>query len=74
MFTVQIGTDILNSGLNRFPGKYKYAHIHDPNGGEPPSAEKNYRRIKSAWQAEQEWQRAIQQALEGAMGDYFNKR
>ena len=74
MFTIQIEVDTPKGTPDKLPGKYKYAHIHDPNGGEPPSAEENYRQIKAEWQAEQEWQKAIQQALEDAMGDYFDKR
>lgn len=63
---------------SKFPDKYKYAHIIDPQGGEAPSAFENYKQAKedffSLLESDPEWRELIQQELEDAMGDYFNKR
>lgn len=58
--------------------KYKYANIIDPMGGEAPSAFENYKRAKEQFsamlEADREWREAIQQELDRAMNDYFDKR
>lgn len=60
------------------PGKYKYAHIVDPKGGETPSAFENYKRAKKEFiamlEADRKWREAIQQELDRALSDYFDKR
>lgn len=60
------------------PDKYKYAHIVDPKGGEAPSAFENYKRAKEEFlamlEADQKWREAIQQELDRALSDYFDKR
>lgn len=60
------------------PGKYKYAHIVDPKGGKAPSAFENYKRTKQEFlamlEADQKWCEAIQQELDRALSDYFDKR
>lgn len=60
------------------PGKYKYAHIVDLKGGEAPSVFENYKRAKeefiSMLEADRKWREAIQQELERALSDYFDKR
>ena len=58
--------------------KYKYANIIDPMGGKAPSAYDNYRRAKeeasAMLEADREWHKAIQQELDLALSDYFDKR
>ena len=58
--------------------KYKYAHIVDPMGGEAPSAFENYKCAKEEFaamlEADREWREAIQQELDRALSDYFEKR
>lgn len=62
----------------RLEDKYKYAHIVDPMGGEASSAFENYKRAKEEFsvmlEADWEWREAIQQELDRAMSDYFDKR
>lgn len=63
---------------SKIPDKNKYAHIIDPHGGEAPSAFENYKQAKedffSMLESDPEWRELIQQELEDAMSDYFNKR
>lgn len=58
--------------------KYKYANIIDPMGGEAPNAFENYKRAKEEFvamlDADREWREAIQQELDRALSDYFDKR
>ena len=58
--------------------KYKYAHIIDPMGGEAPGAFENYKRAKEEFaamlEADRKWREAIQQELDRALSDYFEKR
>ena len=57
---------------------YKNAHIIDPMGGEAPRAFENYKRAKEEFvamlEADREWREAIQQELDRALSDYFEKR
>ena len=62
----------------RLEDKYKYAHIIDPMGGEAPSAFENYKRAKEKFaailEADKKWREAVQEELDRALSDYFDKR
>ena len=58
--------------------KHKYANIIDPMGGEAPSAFENYKRAKEKFsamlEADRKWREAVQEELDRALSDYFDKR
>ena len=78
MLTITVQGLPYENSFDKLPGKYKYAHIVEPMGGEAPSAFENYKRAKEEFvamlEADRKWREAIQQELDRALSDYFEKR
>lgn len=78
MLTITVQGLPYENRFDKLPGKNKYAHIVDQKDSGETAAFKNYKRAKEEFLAmletDRKWREAIQQELDRALSDYFNKR